>query len=97
MKKNELHHWVYFLLLPIILLAAGCASQVTISSNIRRTLPIIIDDSFAGERKLEAGLAYRNGQEEGESNYYYYQVAVNQTFTAYDRSNSTAYVRYNPR
>lgn len=82
------------LLLSASGLITGCASQVTVSSNIRRSLPVIIDESHAGNRRFEAGIAYRTGRDEGETIHYFYQEAINQTFGAYDRSNATAYARY---
>jgi len=85
------------LLLLASLTVSGCASQVVVSSNIRRSLPIILDESYAGEKRFEAGVAYRTGRDEGETIHYFYQEAVNQTFNAYDRSNSTVYARYTYR
>jgi len=95
MKKHGFQCWAQFQAMLTLMAAAGCASQVTISSNIRRNLPVIIDESRAG-RRLEAGFAYRSGQDEGERIDYYYQEAVSQTFTAYERSNTMGYIRLNP-
>lgn len=75
-------------------LIIGCASQVTVSSNIRRSLPTILDESHMGNRRFEAGVVYRTGQDEGETIHYFYQEAVDQTFNAYDRSNTMAYLCY---
>lgn len=86
-----------FLPLSVSGALAGCASQATVSSNISRSLPVILDESHPGNRRLEAGAAYRTGRDEGETVHYFYREAINQTFGAYDRSNTIAYARYTLR
>jgi hypothetical protein len=96
MQKNALRR-TRLILAAAMLSAAGCATKATITSNVRRSLPVIVDESAGGGRRLEAGFAWRSGQDKGERTASFYDEAVNQTFEAYGRSNTLGYLRFTPR
>lgn len=84
------------IILLLSLAAIGCASRVTIKHDLRRTLPVIIDESVSGERKIGVGFAGKTGSSQGETTEYYYTESVNATFESYEKSNACGYLSFTP-
>ncbi|MDO9390821.1 MAG: hypothetical protein Q7U71_03500 [bacterium] len=84
------------IILLLSLAAIGCASQVTIKHDLRRTLPVIIDESTTGGQRFGAGFAGKTGSEQKATTEYYYTDAVNATFESYEKSNAYGYLSFTP-
>jgi hypothetical protein len=84
------------LILLLSLTAIGCASHVTIKHDLRRTLPVIIDESTTGGTTFGVGFAGKTGSEQDVTTEYYYTDVINETFESYEKSNTYGYLSFTP-
>ena len=82
--------------LMLLLAACGCTPNVTISHNIRRALPIVVEEGCTPGKRVEFGAAHRSGDDGGEKTEEYYSEVVNRTFAGWQRSNTLYYLRCSP-
>ncbi|HAD81784.1 MAG: hypothetical protein A2509_03275 [Candidatus Edwardsbacteria bacterium RIFOXYD12_FULL_50_11] len=87
----------FIALLAGVLTAAfpGCAPTVSIKYDIHRNLPIIADNSRPG-KTFQAGVFHDFSSRDTVEIDYFYTSQVNQTFSAWNQSNSLLYLSYSP-
>ncbi len=73
----------------------GCAPTVSIKYDIHRNLPIIVDNSRSG-KPFQAGVFHDFSSRDTVEIDYFYTSQVNQTFSAWNQSNSLLYLSYSP-
>lgn len=73
----------------------GCAPTVSIKYDIHRNLPVIVDNSRPG-KAFQAGVFHDFSSRDTVETDYFYTSQVNQTFSAWNQSNSLLYLSYSP-
>ncbi|MBU1354939.1 MAG: hypothetical protein KJ620_00015 [Candidatus Edwardsbacteria bacterium] len=74
---------------------AGCSPRTTLKYDIHRNLPVIVDNSRPG-KTFQAGVFHDFSSRDTVEIDYFYTSQVNQTFSAWNQSNSLLYLSYLP-
>jgi hypothetical protein len=86
---------IIFLIFLLALALAGCSPRTTIKYDIHRNLPVIVDNSRPG-KTFQAGMFHDFSSRDTVESDYFYTSQVNQTFSAWNQSNSLLYLSYSP-
>lgn len=86
--------WISALGLSVLILA-DCSPRATIKYDIHRNLPIIVDNSRPG-KTFQAGVFHDFSSRDTIEIDHFYTSQINQTFQAWNQSNSLLYLSYSP-
>jgi hypothetical protein len=85
----------FLLVLILIAFAIDCSPRVSVKYDIHRNLPIIVDNSRPG-KSFQAGVFHDFSSGDTLRTIDFYDVNINQTFQAWNRSNTLLYFSYSP-